>query len=96
MKENAPQQQLSVNLTIPIPSDSVLISKVEYEKLQKIENSNYTEKEWMNLKEGAAYAGVSYNTFIKFRERGLKVCEVEGVKRVSKKNIDDFLEQFSF
>ncbi|MCP8615224.1 DUF771 domain-containing protein [Salirhabdus salicampi] len=28
-------QQLSVNLTIPIPSDSVLISKVEFEELQK-------------------------------------------------------------
>ncbi|PAD23512.1 hypothetical protein CHH62_21810 [Niallia circulans] len=27
-------QQLSVNLTIPIPSDSVLISKIELEELQ--------------------------------------------------------------
>lgn len=29
------QQQLSVNLTIPIPSDSVIISKVELEELKK-------------------------------------------------------------
>lgn len=50
-----------------------------------------SSKEWMSLKEGAAYAGVSHNTFMKFREMGLKVCEIDGVKRVSKKEIDDFL-----
>lgn len=53
-------------------------------------------KEWMSLKEGAAYAGVSYNTFIKFREMGLKVCEIEGVKRVSKSEIDTFLCDHSY
>lgn len=53
-------------------------------------------KEWMNLREGALYAGVSYNSFIKFRERGLKVCEIDGIKRVSKKEIDFFLEKNSF
>lgn len=30
-------QQLSVNLTIPIPQDSVLIRKVELEELRKLE-----------------------------------------------------------
>lgn len=35
-------------------------------------------KEWLSLKEAAEYAGVSYNTFIKFREMGLHVAEVEG------------------
>ncbi|SCY87342.1 MULTISPECIES: helix-turn-helix domain-containing protein [unclassified Lysinibacillus] len=53
-------------------------------------------KEWMSLKEGAAYANVSYNTFIKFRYRGLKVSEVDGIKRVSRKEIDKFLENHSF
>jgi phage pi2 protein 07 len=32
-------QQLSVNLTIPIPQDSVLIGKVELEELRKLELS---------------------------------------------------------
>ncbi|PID03804.1 hypothetical protein CSV67_03960 [Sporosarcina sp. P2] len=32
-------QQLSVNLTIPIPQDSVLIRKVELEELRKLELS---------------------------------------------------------
>lgn len=52
--------------------------------------------EWMSLKEAAKYAGVSYNTLIKFREMGLKVSEIDMVKRVSKKEIDRFLEQHSF
>ncbi|MCG7346079.1 helix-turn-helix domain-containing protein [Sporosarcina sp. ACRSL] len=58
-------------------------------------NEQQLSKEWMSLKEGSAYAGVSYNTFIKFRELGLRVCEIDGVKRVSKKEIDDFLEKNS-
>jgi len=29
--------------------------------------------EWMNLADGAKYAGVSHNSFSKFREMGLKV-----------------------
>ncbi|KGR75841.1 MerR family transcriptional regulator [Ureibacillus sinduriensis] len=56
----------------------------------------FIESGWMSLKDGAKYAGVSYNTFIKFRVMGLKVCEVDGVKRVSRKEIDSFLERHSF
>ncbi|UED79616.1 helix-turn-helix domain-containing protein [Lysinibacillus sp. CD3-6] len=62
------------------------------EEQRKQINSN----PWLSLKEGAAYAGVSYNTFIKFRELGLKVAEIDGIKRVSKKEIDRFLENNSF
>lgn len=57
------------------------------------ENNN---KEWMSLKEGAKYAGVSYNSFIKFRAMGLVICEIDGIKRVSKKEIDNFLHKNSF
>lgn len=57
---------------------------------------NVIVREWLSLKEAAKYAGVSYNTFIKFRLRGLKICEVEGIKRVSRKEIDRFLEEHSF
>lgn len=68
------------------------------EELKKIiitSQANYS-KEWLSLKEAAIYAGVSYNTFIKFRETGLRVAEVEGVKRVSRKEIDTFFENHSF
>lgn len=54
------------------------------------------QKEWLSLKEGATYAGVSYNTFIKFRTMGLKVTEIDGVKRVSKKEVDRFMKEYSF
>ena len=53
-------------------------------------------KEWMTLSEAANYAGVSHNTFVKFREMGLKVSQVDGIKRVSRKQIDEFLEKHSF
>ncbi|WP_368485989.1 DUF771 domain-containing protein, partial [Niallia circulans] len=35
MSEVRNMQQLSVNLTIPIPSDSVLVSKVELQELKQ-------------------------------------------------------------
>ena len=50
-------------------------------------------KEWLSLKEAASYAGVSYNTFIKFRTMGLRVSEIEGVKRVSKTEVNRFMEE---
>ncbi|WP_312505939.1 helix-turn-helix domain-containing protein [Lysinibacillus sp.] len=53
-------------------------------------------KEWLTLSEAAKYAGVSHNTFVKFREMGLKVSQVDGIKRVSRKEIDAFLEKYSY
>lgn len=53
-------------------------------------------KEWMTLKEGAKYAGISYNTLIKFRQKGLKVAEIDGVKRISKTEIDNFFQDYSY
>ena len=64
--------------------------------LTKFMNEHVQNKEWMTIKEATAYAGVSYNTFIKFRKIGLKIAEVEGIKRVSRKEIDTFLENHSF
>ncbi|MEK4627354.1 MAG: DNA-binding protein [Solibacillus sp.] len=55
-----------------------------------------TAKEWMSIKEGADYAGVSFNTFKKYRMLGLKVCEIDSVKRVSKAEIDNFLTRNSY
>lgn len=62
-----------------------------------MESISYSSsKEWMNIKEGASYAGVSYNTFLKFRLMGLKFTEIDGVKRVSRRDIDEFLRVNSF
>ncbi|MFJ8263382.1 helix-turn-helix domain-containing protein [Rummeliibacillus sp. NPDC094406] len=59
-------------------------------------SSKQQSKEWMSITEGAKYAGVSHNTFMKFREMGLKIFQVNGIKRVSRKEIDTFLESNSF
>lgn len=52
-------------------------------------------KEWFSLKEAAEYIGVSTNTLAKYREMGLKVFSVEGVSRVSREEINRFLETHS-
>lgn len=54
------------------------------------------QKEWMTLKEAAEYADVSFNTLNTFRLHGLKVCEIGRVKRVSKTEMDRFLNSHSF
>ena len=72
----------------------VVISKVIEKTINKLQPS--PQKKWMSLKEGAAYAGVAVNTFNKFRLRGLKVSEIDGVKKVSKEEIDNFLNAHSF
>ncbi|WP_245639492.1 helix-turn-helix domain-containing protein [Viridibacillus arvi] len=71
-------------------------SKETDELLNKIKELIMSPKEWLSLKEAATYAGVSYNTFIKFREMGLRVAEIEGIKRVSRKEIDTFFENHSY
>ncbi|WP_153731841.1 helix-turn-helix domain-containing protein [Sporosarcina obsidiansis] len=53
-------------------------------------------KEWMSIEEACQYINISYNTFKKFRLMGLRVSEIDGVKRVSKSEIDRFLLEHSF
>ncbi len=55
-----------------------------------------TAKEWFSINEACEYIGISFNTFSKFRTMGLPVAEVDKVKRVSKKQIDLFLQKNSF
>lgn len=61
-----------------------------------LSSTGQPRSEWMSIKEGAKYADVSFNTFMKFRTMGLKISEIDGVKRVSRKEIDHFLESHSF
>ena len=92
-------QQLKINsenLYILEQQISSLNEQVQYltEQMNMIHVPN--TKEWMNCKEACTYMGISYNTFIKYRGLGLKVCEIEGVKRVSKKDIDEFFIKNSY
>lgn len=65
------------------------------EELTSIQGS-WKVPEWMTIAEAAKYANVSINTFAKFRIMGLKISQIDGVKRVSKKEVDRFLEENSY
>lgn len=64
-------------------------------RLELLKENRLLHKEWLTLKEAAEYIGVAPNTLAKFRRMGLEVCEVEGIKRVSKSKIDSFMEKHS-
>ncbi|WP_346234830.1 helix-turn-helix domain-containing protein [Lysinibacillus telephonicus] len=67
------------------------------ELLEEIVNNQKEEsKEWMSIEQACKYLNISYNTFKKFRIMGLKVAEIDGVKRVAKSEIDRFLNEHSF
>lgn len=66
------------------------------EKAIQIYYEKNAVKEWMSIKEACEYIGVSFNSFTKLRKLGLRVCEIEGIKRVSKMEINKFLEEKSF
>ena len=72
------------------------IKNLIIDALKDFHKHQASTKEWMSIQEACSYIGVSYNTFIKYREMGLKVSEINGIKRVSKVEIDNFLNKFSF
>lgn len=86
--------QLDMPVVLEKELQTVILTTLK-QAVQDLQQQNPI-KEWMSLKEGAAYAGVSYNTLTKYREMGLKVCEIEGVKRISKSEIDTFFSEHSF
>lgn len=61
-----------------------------------VSNKKDEPKEWMSIEEACQYLNISYNTFNKFRLMGLKVAEIDRVKRVAKSEIDRFLRENSF
>lgn len=52
--------------------------------------------EWLSINDAAKYVGVSLNTFKSFRDMGLPIVELGKIKRVSKKEIDIFLQQYMY
>lgn len=89
---------MRIELDMPTGLEDQLKSVVLLATREAIEQSKkqLIAKEWMSIKEGSDYVGVSSNTFSKFRAMGLRVCEIDGIKRVSKSEIDLFLQKNSF
>ena len=51
-------------------------------------------KEWMSIGEASEYASVSRSTFTShFIGRGLPVSKIQQVKRISKTDLDNFLNE---
>lgn len=48
---------------------------------------------YMTKSQAADYCGVSFNTFQKYIKYGLRVISVDGIIRVDKNDIDQFLDQ---
>ncbi|MCT4397329.1 helix-turn-helix domain-containing protein [Pediococcus ethanolidurans] len=46
--------------------------------------------EYMNMKQAGEYAGVSFNTLKKWIAMDLRVSNIAGMQRISKKAIDEF------
>lgn len=62
----------------------------------EINKKQIAAKDWMSIQEACKYANVSNVTFQKFRAKGLRIAEIDGIKRVSKKEINRFLEKYSY
>lgn len=98
MKNPEGGEPLKIELSMPSGLEEQIKSVVIQATNQAI-NEYYGKqatKEWMSVKEACSYIGVSYNTLSKYRQMGLRICEIDGVKRISKKEIDNFLEKHSF
>ncbi|WP_217581546.1 DNA-binding protein [Lysinibacillus sp. GbtcB16] len=78
---------MNVNLTTT-EIEEIVIKAVQ--KALQAAQHEFVDSGWLSLKEGAKYAGVSYNMLIKYRQYGLQVCEIEGIKHISRKEIDRF------
>lgn len=84
-----------MNLNLTTTEIEEIVIKAVQKALQAAQHE-FVDSGWLSLKEGAKYAGVSYNTLIKYRQYGLQVCEIEGIKRISRKEIDRFFQEHSF
>lgn len=52
---------------------------------------------YMTIKDASGYAGVAVNTFRKdFINKGLRVIDPDGLKRIDKNDIDEFMENMKF
>lgn len=83
-------------LAVETAKQTIVLNLIANSLDQILENTKDIPKEWMSIQEACNYIGISFNTFNKFRVMGLKVAEIDGVKRVSRSEIDRFLIENSF
>jgi len=89
------EEHVKMNVNLTTTDIEEIVIKAVQKALQAAQHE-FVDSGWLSLKEGAKYAGVSYNTLLKYRQYGLQVCEIEGIKRISRKEIDRFFQEHSF
>ena len=63
--------------------------------MTELENTK-VKSEWLTYHQAMDYLQIkSYTTLYKFISKGLKVTEIGNVKRISKKNLNDFMKENS-
>lgn len=89
---------MQIQLEMPQNLESQLKAMIlsATKEAMEINKKQIAAKDWMSIQEACKYANVSNVTFQKFRAKGLRIAEIDGIKRVSKKEIDRFLEKYSY
>lgn len=63
--------------------------------MTELENTE-VKNEWLTYRQAMNYLQIkSYTTLYKFISKGLKVTEIGNVKRISKENLDAFMDKYS-
>lgn len=77
------------------PAFQPIVEKIA-QAIQKASETETKRRElprYMTKAQAAEYCGCSFNTFQKYVRAGLRVIQVDGVTRIDKNDVDDFLEQ---
>ncbi|WP_028273898.1 helix-turn-helix domain-containing protein [Atopococcus tabaci] len=90
----AAELKVSVSDELQEQIETLLAESVQtiLEEFQKREEP-YVGREWLNMKEAAAWAGCSYGTLRRWESHGLKVSVVSGKRMISKTEITRFLKE---
>ena len=59
---------------------------------EKLMNKKTKIGEYFNMKEASEYIGCSYNTLRNFINNGLKIIVIGKTRRISKNDIDEFMQ----
>lgn len=90
MKENMVMLPVEVSKEFTEFYEKLFVSLAK-ETVERVKDG-FSQKQYMNKKEAAYYIGVSFNTFQKLERMGLPIIEIDGIKLVSKQDIDSFLD----
>ncbi|MDV7713215.1 MULTISPECIES: helix-turn-helix domain-containing protein [Enterococcus] len=77
------------------PAFQPIVERIAH-AIQKAGELDIKRKElprYMTKAQAAEYCGCSFNTFQKYVRAGLRVIQVDGVTRIDKNDVDEFLEQ---